>query len=140
MRSTYAKDIWMTAAIDNDTHLLKKLKKEKIPGMLKKINGETPLMCAVHKNNIESTYILLAWGAKINELNDLILFSIERGYWSMVELLLAYKPDLTVTSPYGLVVQDYVNMGGIPARTLKKLNKIINNKKLGKCTVLLGDK
>ena len=74
---------------------------------IRNVNGETPLMCAVNAENVDTVTILLKNHADINAIDDqqatcLHLAASKDESGSMTQLLLRHNPDIEIMDGMGL--------------------------------------
>lgn len=74
---------------------------------IRNVNGETPLMCAVNVENVDTVTILLKNHADINAIDDqqatcLHLTASKDESGSMTQLLLRHNPDIEIMDGMGL--------------------------------------
>ncbi|HWS93019.1 MAG TPA: ankyrin repeat domain-containing protein, partial [Mycobacterium sp.] len=94
------------AARDGDVARLERLLKAGAdPNVHAGVNGWTPLMHAIHKNQPRSVEVLLAHGARVNERGGAgvtaLIMAAGYGYTGIVETLLRAGADVSCTSDDG---------------------------------------
>jgi len=135
MKSSYADDIWYTAATLSDNALLKDLHKEKIPGMdiYYELHSCTPFQASCYENNEEAAKLFIKWGVDLDRKDGdgdtMLSYCFDTEKWSIVLEILKHKPSLEGINDF-LITQ-------APKRIQKAFQKVSGLKKLGKYADLL---